>query len=163
MPRWFRITKTYCIGLFAVGLLLFFLQQLPYLVMPAIPMAANPLVEMVDKIAVLNLAEKVLGVSCVLLMLFLLRDDTTWFSLKMPREKLWFAAAVAALVVYYAGWVLYFTGTQTLPVLLGILVAMPPIYYSAIGLWRRNVPLAILGVVFLCVHMANVSVNLLGV
>ena len=42
------------------------------------------------------------------------------------------------------------------------IVLMPPLYYVAIGLWRRNVPLAVVGVVFLAVHFAHVYGNLKG-
>jgi hypothetical protein len=162
MIKWVRITKTYWFGIFAVGLVLLFLQELPYIIMPLIPLESNLLLEMEDKIACLNFAEKTIGILCVLLMLFLVRADSKWFSPETRREKICFAIALAALLTYYIGWVLYFTGNQSLLVLLGILVAMPPIYYSFIGLWRRNTPLAVLGIVFLAVHMTNVSVNLIG-
>jgi hypothetical protein len=42
------------------------------------------------------------------------------------------------------------------------IVLMPPLYYVAIGLWRRNVLLAAVGVVFLAVHFLHVYGNLRG-
>ncbi|MDR1795612.1 MAG: hypothetical protein LBR25_09480 [Erysipelotrichaceae bacterium] len=161
MVKWVRITKTYWFGLFAFGFVLVLLQQLPYLIMPLIPLAHNPLMEMVDKIVLLNLSEKIIGISCVLLTLFLVRENNQQLPLKTRRQKLCFTAALVCLALYYIGWGFYFTGRQTLIIMLGILVTMPPLFYAFIGLWRQLTPLAILGFVFLFVHMANVSVNLL--
>ena len=42
------------------------------------------------------------------------------------------------------------------------IVLMPPLYYVAIGFWRRNVLLAVTGVVFLAVHFTHVYGNLRG-
>ena len=42
------------------------------------------------------------------------------------------------------------------------IVAMPPLYYVAIGLWRQNTPLAVTGAVFLTVHFFHVLGNLHG-
>jgi hypothetical protein len=144
-------------GLFPLGFALIALQELPYIIMPLVPMNTNPLMEMADKLPWLNAAEKTAGVLCVLLMLFLVRDDAKWFALKSYAEKAGFFIALAALLCYYVGWAFYFTGRQSLAVMLGILVAMPPIYYAAIGLWRGNIPLFALGFVFLGAHIANVS------
>ena len=40
------------------------------------------------------------------------------------------------------------------------IVAMPPLYYVAIGLWRGNTPLAVTGVMFFAVHFIHVLGNL---
>jgi hypothetical protein len=98
----------------------------------------------------------------VLLMLFLVREDGKWFSLHTQREKLGFSVALTTLLGYYTGWMLYFTGHQSIAVMLGFLVALPPIYYAFIGVWRRSTPLVISGLAFLGIHLANVSVNLIG-
>ena len=83
-----------------------------------------------------------------------------WFSLHTSHEKFFFWAAISALMIYYIGWVFYFGGFQSLPIIFCSLVAMPPIYYSFIGLWRGNTVLAVLGGVFLAVHISNVWNNL---
>jgi hypothetical protein len=50
MPKWIRLNKTYCIGLFALGFVALFLQELPYIIMPLVPFEASLLMEMVDKL-----------------------------------------------------------------------------------------------------------------
>ena len=160
MVKWFKITKNQYIGFFALGLALFALQELPYLIMPFMPMITNPLMEMQDKSALLNVMEKVVGVSCILLMLFLVRNDAKWFSLRSNKEKAWFGAAMLAIFGYFIGWAFYFSGFQSLPLMLCTLVALPPLYYSFIGMWRGNHALAVCGCLFLAAHMANLWNNL---
>jgi hypothetical protein len=65
-----------------------------------------------------------------------------------------------AIAGYFTGWAFYFSGRQSLPLILCTLVALPPIYYAFIGLWRGNYVLAALGGLFLIAHSANVWYNL---
>ena len=160
MVKWFRITHNQHFGFFALGLVFFIIQELPYIIMPLISLESNPLMEMQDKSMLLNAAEKILGISCIAVMLFLVRSDAEWFSLSTSREIVFFCAAAAALVGYYIGWILYFCGTQSLPLILCTLVALPPVYYAFIGLWRQNYVLAVLGLLFLSAHISNVWNNL---
>ena len=160
MVKWVRLTQTQYLGFFAFGLALFVLQELPYIVMPFISLAENPLMEMIDKSLVLNAVEKAFGFSCIVAMLFLVREDAAWFSLGTLKEKVFFSAAIAAITGYFIGWIFYFNGVHSLPLILLLLVAMPPIYYAFIGLWRGNYVLTVLGSMFLLAHLANVWNNL---
>ena len=158
--KWVKITKNQYFGLFALGFVFLLLQELPYIVMPWIPLASNPLMEMQDKSLVLNALEKLLGVSCIFGMLFLVRGDTKWLSLGTGGEKVFLCVAMLALAGYYVGWILYYNGVQTLLLILCLLVAPPPVYYAFIGLWRKNYVLAALGGAFLIAHILNVWNNL---
>ena len=91
MIKWFELTRNYYIGFWIIGLALFVLQQLPYIVMPFINMESNILMEMQDKSVLLNAIEKILGVSCIILMTFLMRGDSEWFSLKTQKEIIFLA------------------------------------------------------------------------
>ena len=160
MVKWFRITQNQYFGFFAIGMALILLQLSPYAIMPFIRMESNLLIEMQDKSALLNAVEKILGVLCINVMIFLVRGDSTWFSLKTKREIIFFCIAMMAIIVYFVSWVFYFQGFHSLPFLLSTLVSMPPIYYTFIGLWRKNYVLAVLGGIFLITHLANVWNNL---
>lgn len=46
MFKWFKIVKNQYFGLWLIGLLLFAIQELPYMIMPLIPLATNPVMEM---------------------------------------------------------------------------------------------------------------------
>ena len=160
MVKWVRLTQNQYLGFFALGIVFFVLQELPYILMPLIPFQSNPLMEMQDKIMLLNVAEKVLGVSCIIVMLFIVRGDAKWFSLKTQQEKVYFCSAMIAIAGYFIGWAFYFCGYQSLPLILCTLVALPPIYYMFIGLWRGNHAQAVIGTAFLVVHLLNVWNNL---
>lgn len=160
MVRWIRLSKNQYVGFFALGLAFFILQELPYIVMPMIHLKTNPLMEMQDKSIILNTVEKILGVSCIVVMLFLVRGDVKWFSLSNRKEIIFFNVAMTAIAGYFIGWVFYFNEYQSLPLILCSLVALPPIYYACIGLWRRNYVLAVLGGLFLAAHLSNVWYNL---
>lgn len=160
MVKWIRLTQNQYLGLFSLGLVFFILQELPYIIMPLIPLTSNPLMEMQDKTVVLNAIEKVLGISCIVSMLFLVRGDAKWFSLSTPKEILFFSVAMVAIIGYFIGWIFYYNGFQSLPLILCSLVALPPIYYAFIGLWRGNYVLAVLGGMFLIAHISNVWNNL---
>ena len=160
MVKWLALTQNQYIGFWGFGLALIILQQMPYIIMPFLQLESNILMEMQDRSAVLNVVEKILGVSCILLMIFLVRGDVQWFSLNTIHEKIFFGTAIIAIIVYFIGWVFYFKGLHGLPFMLITLVSMPPIYYAFIGLWRGNYALAVAGGLFLIAHVSNVWNNL---
>ncbi|MDR2670708.1 MAG: hypothetical protein LBC26_03175 [Oscillospiraceae bacterium] len=160
MAKWLKLTQHQYIGFFALGLAFFVLQEMPYIIMPLMPLTANPLMEMTDKSTLLNAAEKALGVSCIVALLFLVRDDGKWFSLHGTKEIVFFCVAMLAIIGYFTGWAFYFNGYQSLPLMLCTLVALPPVYYSFLGWWRGNYVLVALGGLFLIAHVSNVWNNL---
>ena len=132
------------------------------MVMPLVKMEENPIMNMVETSAALDACEKVLGSLCIALMIFVVHRDAVLFSISEGRERLFFVLAMIILLTNFLGWGLYFTGHQSVFVMMFFIVLMPPLYYVAIGLWRRNVPLAAVGVVFLVVHFLHVYGNLRG-
>jgi hypothetical protein len=115
---------------------------------------------MTDKSAVLNALEKICGVACIVFLFFLVRSDTHWFPLSSAKEIFFFTVAMLAVAGYFAGWAFYWNGHQSLALILGALVALPPVYYAFLGLWRGNTPLAAAGCLFLFAHLGNVWNNL---
>lgn len=160
MQKWVKLYGEQCLGFWVVGLVLFVLQELPYLVMFFIQPSPNPIMHMVESSTPLNIIEKVLGISCIVIMCFLIHGDRSMFDIGLAHRRIGFFLAIVFLLAYYFGWVLYFNGHQSLNVMLGFLVAMPPLYYSAIGVWRENWVLFILGLAFGVVHLVHVYGNL---
>ena len=64
------------------------------------------------------------------------------------------------LLTNFFGWRLYFTGHQSIFVMMLFIAAMPLLYYVAVGLRRQNTPLVVTGAVFLTVHFFHVLGNL---
>ena len=160
MVRWIKLFRDQYLGFWALGLLLFALQEIPYMVMPMLHLETNPIMNMTETSAALNICEKVLGSLCIALMVFVVHRDAVLFSIAPGRERLFFSLAVILLLANYAGWALYFAGHQSLFIMMLFIVVLPPLYYMAIGLWRQNTPLTVVGAVFLAVHFIHVWGNL---
>ena len=160
MVRWIKLFRDQYLGFWALGLLLFALQEIPYMVMPLFHLETNPIMNMTETSAALDICEKVLGSLCIALMVFVVHRDSVLFSIAPGRERLFFSLAVVLLLANYAGWALYFAGYQSPFVMMLFIVALPPLYYVAIGLWRQNIPLTVAGAVFLAVHFIHVRGNL---
>lgn len=162
MVRWFRLFGDQYLGFWVLGLVLFALQEIPYLLMPLFHLETNPIMNMTETSAMLDACEKILGSLCIALMVFIVHRDATPFSIANGREKMFFILAMVILLVIFLGWGLYFAGHQSVLVMMFFIVLLPPLYYVAIGLWRQNVPLTVTGTVFLIVHFTHVLGNLRG-
>ena len=162
MVRWIKLFGNQYIGFWVLGLVLFAIQEISYMLMPLFHLETNPIMNMTETSAVLDICEKVLGSLCIALMVFIIHKDAKLFSVSTGREKLFFTLAVILLLASFIGWALYFTGHQSILVMMLFIVALPPLYYVAIGLWRQNTPLTICGAIFLAVHFIHVLGNLKG-
>ncbi|MCX4356072.1 MAG: hypothetical protein OSJ43_07585 [Oscillospiraceae bacterium] len=160
MFKWVRILGSQYLGFWVLGLIIFALQEIPYMVMPLFKLSANPIIEMRESSVFLDICEKVLGSSCIALMMFVVHNDAKFFSAAAGKERLFFCIAAGILLLNYLGWFLYFTGHQSVAVMLIFIVALPPLLYLFVGLWRKNTVLAITACVFLIVHFVHVSGNL---
>ena len=162
MVRWLKLFGDQYFGFWILGLVLFAIQEIPYMVMPLFHLETNPIMNMAESSAALDVCEKILGSLCIALMIFVVHKDAVLFSISEGRERLFFALAVIILLTNFLGWGLYFMGHQSVFVMMFFIVLMPPLYYVAIGLWRQNVPLTAFGAVFLAVHFVHVYGNLRG-
>ena len=162
MVRWIRLSGNQFLGFWALGLVLFAIQEIPYMLMPLIHLESNPIMNMTETSATLDTFEKIFGSLCIALMIFVIHKDAVLFSVSVGREKLYFTLAAIILFVNFFGWLLYFTGHQSFFVMMLFLVAMPPLYYVAIGFWRQNTPLRVTGALFFVIHFFHVLGNLRG-
>ena len=162
MVRWIKLFGNQYLGFWVLGLVLFALQEIPYMLMPLFHPETNPIMNMTETSAILDVCEKILGSLCIALMVFIVHKDATLFSIADGREKLFFTLAMVILLTNFFGWGLYFTGHQSIFVMMFFIVLLPPLYYVTIGLWRQNVPLTATGAIFLVVHFTHVLGNLRG-
>ena len=162
MVKWFRIGGGQYLGFWVLGLLLFAMQEIPYMVMPLIKLQSDPIMNMRESSVFLEICEKVLGSLCIALMIFVISEDADFFSVGSGWHKAGFILAAAVLLLNFVGWGIYFSGHQSLFVMLFFIVALPPLFYVFIGLWRGNTPLMLTGAVFEAVHFAHVYGNLIN-
>ena len=160
MIRWIKLFGNQYLGFWALGLAFFAIQEIPYMLMPLFHPETNPIMNMTETSAVLDVCEKILGSLCIALMVFIVHKDASLFSVADGREKLFFVLAMVVLLANFFGWTLYFAGHQSVFVMMLFIVALPPLYYVAIGLWRQNTPLTVTGALFLAVHFVHVLGNL---
>ena len=161
MFKWFKITKNQYLGLWLLGLLLFAIQEIPYMIMPLVPLTANPVMDMPTNSLFLDIAEKICGVSCIVVLILIVHKDNKFFSIHSKTEKIFFIIAACIIVLNFIGWIFYFCGFQSVALIIFFIFALPPLYYLFIGLWRKNYFLVIVSSLFFAVHLLNAFVNLL--
>lgn len=86
MVRWFKLFDHQYFGFWVLGLVLFAIQEIPYMVMPLFHLEANPIMNMVETSAALDVCEKVLGSLCIALMIFVVHEEAVLFSIAEGRE-----------------------------------------------------------------------------
>lgn len=160
MVKWVKIFENQYMGFWILGLVLFAVQEIPYMVMPLFRLETNPIMNMRESSALLDICEKILGSLCVALMTFVVHKNAVLFSVNEKTETVFFLLAAAVLLLNFFGWALYFTGHQSIFVMMFFIVLLPPLYYVFIGLWRKNTILTVAGSVFLIVHFTHVLGNL---
>ena len=101
MVRWFKLFGDQYLGFWGLGLVLFVLQEVPYIVMPFFPLETNPIMQMTETSAALDLWEKILGSLCIALMIFVVHKDAVLFSVAGGRERLFFTLTVILLLANY--------------------------------------------------------------
>ena len=121
-----------------MGLLLFAIQEIPYIIMPLIPLEANPIMEMPTNSVFLDVCEKIFGVLCVAVTVLIVNKQNKLFSVSSISEIAFFSVTVGVIMLNFIGWILYFCGLQSVAIMIVFLFALPPLYYLFIGLWRRN-------------------------
>lgn len=160
MVRWFKLIGNQYLGFWILGLVLFFMQEIPYMVMPLFKPETNPVMNMQESSRILDICEKILGSLCIVFMTFLVHSEAEFFSVRSGKELSLFCIAIGILLLNFFGWYLYFSGHQSIFIIMFFIVMLPPLYYVFIGLWRRNTILAVTGGIFLIIHFVHVLGNL---
>ena len=158
--KWIKLFGNEYLGFWGMGLVLFILQEIPYMIMPLFKLETNPIMNMYESSVILNICEKIFGSLCIALMIFVVHRDAVMFSISEKSEKIFFVLAIGVLLANFIGWSLYFTGYKSIFVMMFFIVSLPPLYYVFIGAWRKNVSLVFAGGIFLIVHFIHVLGNL---
>ena len=118
MVRWFKLFGDQYLGFWLPGLVIFLLQEVPYMVMPLFHPETNPIMQMTETSMTLDLCEKILGSLCIALMVFVVHKDAVLFSADGGRERLFFLLTVILLLTNYFGWALYYAGHQSVLIMM---------------------------------------------
>ena len=82
MVKWIKLFGNQYLGFWVLGLVLFAIQEIPYMIMPFLKPESNPIMNMQESSVVLNGCEKILGSLCIALMTFVVCDEKKIFSIK---------------------------------------------------------------------------------
>lgn len=114
------------------------MQEIPYMIMPFLKLKSNPIMNMTETSVALDILEKILGSLCIILMIFIVNKETSLFDIGTGIQKIAFISIIAVLILNFFGWILYFKGCQSIPIMMFFIVFLPPLYYIFIGVWRKN-------------------------
>ncbi|MCH4007551.1 MAG: hypothetical protein LKE59_10480 [Eubacterium sp.] len=145
-----------------MGIALFVLQEIPYMIMPLIKLASNPIMNMQNETKWLEITQGIIGTCSMILLMLIVRDDVGCFSISTMREKIFFTATLAMLLMNYIGWAFYYTGHLYRWLIVICQFAAVPLLYLFYALWKKNYPLACSAALFFIVHTTNGYVNFIG-
>ena len=140
--------KNIRIGFSFYGLLIVALQSLPNIIWALWPPIPNTLEGNASSVPFIEYGEHVLGVTIVILLLFLV-DKTQ--KRNIPQNG-WAIAAFIAIALCWLCWALYFSGIQPNPVIYAMVI-LPPIAFFSAGAAEKVWPISAVSIVFLVFHL----------
>lgn len=161
MVKLIHLFKNYYLGISFIGIIAFAIQEIPYMIMPIIKPASNPIMNMQNESLWIERVQGIVGVLCMLLLMLIVRDDSKFFSLATRREKVFFSLAVLMILINFIGWTFYFLGYQYGWLIVLSQFAAVPLYYLFFGLWKSNYLLAGTASLFFMIHTMNGYLNFL--
>lgn len=161
MVKLIHLFKNYYLGISFIGIIAFAIQEIPYMIMPIIKPASNPIMNMQNEILWIEKVQGIVGVLCMLLLMMIVRDDSKVFSLANRREKVFFTLTVLMILINFIGWTFYFLGYQYGWLIVISQFAAVPLYYLFFGLWKSNYLLAGTASLFFMIHTMNGYLNFL--
>jgi hypothetical protein len=147
-----KLLKQYHFGFDFWGLLLFLLVMLPNFIWFAVP-APNDILRTESVTPMVDVIASVCQVLTVACLCFLINEE---------RGKLRFSplviAAVACIVIYYLGWILYYIGI-TNPWVILLLTIPPCLSFILFAVDRKNLPAVLFATAFAVCHLIFGVVN----
>lgn len=101
MFRFVKIFGNQYLGFWIFGLILFAVQEIPYMVMPLLNLQSNPIMNMKESSVLLDTCEKILGSLCIAFMIFIVHKNAELFSVTGKNEKLFFLFGSACTFVEF--------------------------------------------------------------
>ena len=131
------------------GMLIVAMQSLPNVIWALFPPGINRLEGNASSLPFIEYGEHVLGVTIVVLLLFLMNKAVP----NRIHRNAPAIAGFAAITLYWLCWVLYFAEIQSNAVIY-TMVVLPPIAFFCAGLAGKVWPVSAASVLFLVFHLA---------
>ena len=157
-----HLYKNYYLGISFIGIIAFVIQEIPYMIMPLVKPESNPIMNMQNESKLLQIIQGVLGTLSMVLLMLIVRDDVSFFSIGTSRDKVFFVSTLVMILFNFIGWTLYYTGHQISWVIVISQFAVVPLYYLFFGLWKYNYPLVMTAAMFFAIHTINGYMNFIA-
>ena len=159
MLKFIHLFKHYYLGISFIGIAVFAIQEIPYIIMPLIKPEPNPIMNMQNKVKWVELVQGLFGVMSMLFLMLIVRDDVRVFSLDTSVEKVFFLLTILMIAINFAGWAFYYSGHQYGWLIIISQFAVVPLYYLFFGLWKSNYLLVGAATAFFLIHTLNGVLN----
>lgn len=159
MLKFIHLFKNYYFGISFIGIVAFVIQEIPYIIMPLIKPASNPIMNMQNEIKWIETIQGILGMLSMILLMLIVRDDVKSFSIITTKDKVFFALTVFMILINFVGWTFYYLGYQYGWLIVISQFAVVPLYYLFFGLWKSNYLLVGTATLFFIIHTINGSMN----
>ena len=154
-----HLFKNYYLGISFIGIIAFAIQEIPYIIMPFIKPASNPIMNMQNKILWIEKVQGLLGMLSMFLLMLIVRDDIKLFSISTIKEKIFFALTILMILINFVGWTFYYLEYQYGWLIVISQFAVVPLYYLFFGLWKSNYLLVGTASLFFIIHTINGYLN----
>lgn len=162
MVKFVHLFRHYYFGISLIGIMAFFIQEIPYMIMPLIQPESNPIMNMQNEISWIEKAQNILGILSMVLLMLIVRDDIKPFSIATTKEMLFFAATIFMISLNFIGWIFYYLGYQYGWLIVISQFAAVPLYYLFFGLWKSNYLLVGSAFLFFIIHTLNGYLNFIA-
>ncbi|ADL35855.1 hypothetical protein bpr_III169 [Butyrivibrio proteoclasticus B316] len=159
MIKLLHLFKNYYLGISFIGIAAFVIQEIPYIVMPLIKPASNPIMNMSNEIKWIGTVQGIFGILSMILLMLIVRDDVKLIPKETTKEKIFLFLMILMILINFIGWILYYMGYQYGWLIIITQFAVVPLYYLFLGLWQRNYLLAGTAVPFFVIHTINGIMN----
>ena len=159
MVRWVKIVGNQYFGFWVLGLVLFALQEIPYMLMPLFHLETNPIMNMKNEIKWIQTVQGIFGMLSMILLMLIVRDDVKLIPIETTKDKVFLFLTILMILINFIGWTLYYMGHQYGWLIIITQFAVVPLYYLFLGLWQRNYLLAGTAVPFFVIHTINGIMN----
>ncbi len=159
MIKLLHLFKNYYLGLSFIGIAAFVIQEIPYIVMPLIKPASNPIMNMPNEIKWIETVQGIFGMLSMFLLMLIVRDDVKLIPRETAKEKTFLFLMILMILINFIGWTLYYMGYQHGWLIIISQFAVVPLYYLFFGLWKSNYLLVGTAVPFFVIHTVNGIMN----
>ena len=108
MIKFLHLFKNYYLGISFIGIAAFVIQEIPYIVMPLIKPASNPIMNMQNEMKWIETVQGIFGILSMILLMLIVRDDVKLIPRETTKEKTFLFLMILMILINFIGWILYY-------------------------------------------------------